>query len=181
MRPVAESVGAPAVPTSLLVARYAEHFNSVFADGTHSITSPLGAWLLLSLVAPTATGATRSRLEQLLQTDAQDAFRRASELLATPHPAVRSAVALWRRPEWVLRVFDDWAETLPDVVEVGPVPSEAEANAWARRETFGLVDRLPVAIERDTAIVFASALASKIEWRDPFRAVPAREFGGPWA
>src|SRR5512144_2876217 len=85
---VERKVDAHAQPTSVLVARYAELFNSVFANGTHSVTSPLGAWLLLSLVARAATGATRSRLEELLHTDADDAFRRASALLAHPHAAV---------------------------------------------------------------------------------------------
>ena len=66
--------------TATLIARYAERFNAAFADGVHAVTSPLGAWLLLALVAPAADGDARARLEEVLGTTADDAFARATEL-----------------------------------------------------------------------------------------------------
>jgi hypothetical protein len=86
--------------TATLIARYAERFNAAFADGEHAVTSPLGAWLLLAFVAPAAEGgASRRRVEEVLGTSAEDAFARASDLLATPHPAVGLASGLWARRE----------------------------------------------------------------------------------
>src|SRR4029450_10150521 len=67
--------------TATLIARYAERFNAAFADGEHAVTSPLGAWLLLALVAPSADGDRKARLEEVLGTTAEDAFARATALL----------------------------------------------------------------------------------------------------
>ena len=53
--------------TATLVARYAERFNAAFADGVHAVTSPLGAWLLLALVAPAAEGDARLRVAEPTQ------------------------------------------------------------------------------------------------------------------
>ena len=178
MRGVTDPARAP--QTATLVARYAERFNAALVDGSHTVTSPLGAWLLLALVAPAARGADRTRLEDLLGTDADDAFGRAAELLETPHPAAPTACALWARREHLLAAFSAWSDTLPKVVEVSGAPTRANADAWAKRSTKGLIDHFPLELGDDSPLVFANALATRVKWKVPFTLVPAAMLGGEW-
>jgi hypothetical protein len=49
-----------------LVARYARRFHAVIG-WRHHVASPLGAWLLLALCAPAASGAQRRELIDVLE------------------------------------------------------------------------------------------------------------------
>jgi serine protease inhibitor len=46
--------------------------------------------------------------------------------------------------------------------------SRTEADTWAADNTDGLIDRFPLAIDEDTLLVLASALATKVAWWQPF-------------
>ena len=166
--------------TATLIARYAERFNAEFADGEHAVTSPLGAWLLLALVAPAAEGDVRARLEDGLGTTAEDARERATVLLATPHPAVGLASGLWARRELLTTAYDRFADSLPEVVARGGVPTQPELDEWANRHSFGLIEHFPMEIREDTAIVLADALATDVEWDEPFEVVPSEDFRSEW-
>src|SRR5215475_2648923 len=48
-----------------LIARYAQRFHRA-VDGYQHVASPLGAWLVLALAAPAATGAAREQLAEIL-------------------------------------------------------------------------------------------------------------------
>jgi hypothetical protein len=165
--------------TPALIDGYARRFTAL-VDGGHSVASPLGAWLLLALVAPAADGRARDGLEQLLGTDAA-AARRAGDLLSTPHPAVASALAAWTKPQAMTRKHAAWAAGLPSTTESGAVPSPADADSWARRVTNGTIDRFPIDIEPTTALVLANALATKVAWVDPFTVTGSAKLGGPWS
>jgi hypothetical protein len=167
-------------PAALLTA-YADRFDRALSDGTHSIASPLGAWLLLALVAPAASGAERDALEAALGTRPKHAAAFAGDLLETPHPAVASALALWHRDEFVSSKFGKWARRLPSTTETGRVPTQAEADEWAARTTRGLIDRFPIELDADVAVVLANALATRIAWSTPFDVAPATALGGPWS
>jgi hypothetical protein len=167
--------------TATLVARYAERFNAAFADGEHAVTSPLGAWLLLALVAPAAEGERRSRLEDVLGTTADDAFGRARELLEVPHSAIGLASGLWARRELLTTAYDRFAASLPDAVARGGVPTQGELDEWARKHSLGLIESFPMEITDDTAIVLADALATDVKWDEPFDVVPSDAFRGEWA
>jgi hypothetical protein len=86
-------------------------------------------------------------------------------LLSDPHPAVSALAAVWDRR--LGPAFDDWARTLPDVVERGPVPNQAQADAWAKDRTRGLIAEFPIQIDDLTRLVLASALAADITWASP--------------
>jgi hypothetical protein len=161
------------------IARYADRFHRVVGDD-HHVASPLGAWLVLALAAPAATGAVRDELTSVLGTSPEEARDAAAALLANPHPAVASAAAVWRVPS-VVAALQSWLAGLPSAVEVGDLPSPAAADRWAAEHTLGLIDKFPVQISADTVLVLASALATKVDWEVPFEAVPSSELGGPWA
>jgi hypothetical protein len=164
-----------------LVTHYAARFDTAFGDGSHTVGSPLGAWLLLALVAPAATGADRSELEAVLGTDVDDAFARAAELLGSPHPSVATAIAVWHRSTFLLPTFFEWARTLPSTTETGEVPSQEVADAWADRITDGIIRRFPLELDEEIVILFANALATRVEWTTSFEVAPSAALGAPWA
>jgi hypothetical protein len=153
-----------AVENSELLSAYAAQFNRALLD-RHAVASPLGLWLLLALVGPATQGAARRDLEAVLGTTVDDAAVRARALLTEPHPAVSALAAVWDRE--LGPAFDRWAQTLPDVVDRGPMPNQAQANAWAQARTNGMIDEFPVQIDALTRLVLASALAADISWATP--------------
>lgn len=164
------------------LARYAERLHSVVGD-RHHVASPLGAWLLLALCGPASTGAARDELTEILGTDATSAAAAAVALLDNPHPLVPSATAVWHRPADDLAGLDGWLATLPRATAVGPMPGQADLDAWAREHTLGLIEEFPVLVEPETVLMLASALATRVSWQEPFEVAPASALGpdSAWA
>lgn len=160
-----------------VVSDYAGRFTAL-AGGRHAVGSPLGVWLLLALVAPAATGERAAEIVGALGVDADTARRAALELLDHPHPAVSAAVAAWMRDG--LDGLDAWRTSLPDVVDIGPIPSPQQADAWAHERTLGLIEKFPLDVS-DALVVLASALATRVTWRTPFDVAEAAELRGPWS
>lgn len=162
--------------TAELVSAYAAQFNPTLLD-RHAVSSPLGMWLLLAMAGPVTEGVNRRSLEAVLGTTVEGAAARAQELLTEPHPAISALAAVWGsnlRP-----TFDTWAETLPVGVERGPIPEQAQADAWAQRRTNGLIAEFPLELNDLTRLVLASALATDIGWKVPLGITEALggEFG----
>jgi hypothetical protein len=164
------------------LARYAEALHAAAGD-SHHVASPLGAWLLLALCGPASTGGCRDELTRVLGTDVPAAAAAAAELLGAGHPLVMSAAGLWHRPVDDEVALAGWLAGLPAAVETGDLPSQAQLDAWADRHTLGLIDRFPVDLTPDTALVLASALATRVSWERPFDVVPAAALGpaSTWA
>jgi hypothetical protein len=160
-----------------LVCRYADRFAALGGE-EHHVASPLGAWLVLALAAPAATGPLAEQITDALGTDADSAHRAATELLASPHPSVAAAAAAWMGPE--LTGLDQWRARLPGTVTTGPVPTQQQADAWAREHTLGLIDTFPLDLAR-AVIVLASALATRVTWVTPFDLADAAELRGRWS
>ncbi|MEH0844050.1 hypothetical protein V6U81_16820 [Micromonospora sp. CPCC 205711] len=164
------------------LARYAARLHAAIGD-RHHVASPLGAWLLLALAAPAATGPVRAELDDVLGTDAGTAAATAAALLDHPHPLVPSASAVWHRPGYDAGPLADWRAGLPDATATGPLPDQAALDAWAREHTLGLIERFPLTVSPRVVLALASALATRISWADPFDLVPATALGagGAWA
>lgn len=166
------------------LARYARRLHAV-AGAQHHVASPLGAWLLLALVGPAASGADREALTEVLGCDVDTAARLAAALLEHPHPLVASAAGVWTRPGVPLgAVFDDWRAGLPGGVETGDLVGQAQLDAWAREHTLGLIHRFPVNVSDPSVyLVLATALATRVSWETPFDLAPAAELGSgsAWA
>jgi Serpin (serine protease inhibitor) len=161
------------------IARYADRFHRA-VGGDHHVASPLGAWLVLALAAPAATGAARDELAEVLGASPEEARDAAAALLAKPHPAVASAAAVWRSLD-VVDGLQSWLAELPSAVEVGGIPSQAEADRWAAEHTLGLIERFPLELTPDVVLVLASALATRVDWEAPFEVVPSAELRSPWS
>lgn len=94
-----------------------------------------------------------------------------------------SASALWHRPGYDTAGLSDWRATLPRATEIGPLPEQAAADAWARERTLGLIEKFPVDLSPEVVLVLASALATRVSWEEPFRIAPASTLGpdSAWA
>ena len=138
-----------------------------------SVSSPLGIWLLLAASASGAESEQRASLELALGCSAELASELLAGFVAEPPPALEAAIALWLADRDATPAARDWASGLPSEVETGPIPTQAEADDWARRNTFGLIDKFPVKLDSLTRIVLASALATKVSWRTPFDVIDA--------
>lgn len=145
------------------VVAHADRWHRTLPAG-HRVTSPLGAWLVLALVAPVTSGEDRDAVEAALGLPAAEARSAAAALLDAPPPPVAAAAACWTRPE----LLGGWEPTWPAAVGTGPVPSQAGADAWTREHTLGLLDRFPVDLSPATAFVLCSALATRVRWETPF-------------
>ncbi|MEU7979517.1 hypothetical protein AB0B63_13385 [Micromonospora sp. NPDC049081] len=158
------------------LARYAARLHAELGD-RHHVASPLGAWLLLALAAPAATGAVRAELAEVLGVDGEAAAATAAALLDRPHPLVPSATALWHRPGADTGKLAGWTDGLPRATASGPLPDQAGLDAWAREHTLGLIDRFPLTVSPRVLLALAGALATRISWATPFDLVPGAMLG----
>jgi hypothetical protein len=145
------------------------------------VSSPLGAWLLVALAAPTAKGALRERLTEVLGADVDVAADAALRLLRRPHRRVHAAAAVWRRPQCAA-ALEPWLNPMSDQIETGDLPSQVEADEWARRHTLGLIERFPLDRDPEDVLLLATALATRVSWEAPFELAPASALGAdsPW-
>jgi hypothetical protein len=164
------------------VARYAQRLHAV-AGQRHQVASPLGAWLLLALCAAASEGDTRKDLNDVLGCDTTDAAALAAALLASPHPLVSAAAGAWYRPGGVTPALASWLEGLPPQVGSGPVPGQPALDDWARRNSFGLIERFPISLDPSLRLLAATLLATRVSWERPFDLTPAADLGpdSPWA
>jgi hypothetical protein len=165
-------------PLGLAVARYADRLHQALGVA-HQVTSPLGAWLVLALVAPAATGTARAELEEALGLPAEVAATEAGRLLADPHPAVAAAAAVWIRDRYRTPALDAWEAEFATAVERGEIPTQEAADAWAAAHTKNLIERFPIDLDEDTLFVLASALATDVSWQQPFDLAPGTELDWP--
>ena len=168
-----------------LVGAYARRVSRSVLDQHQgaSVSSALGVWLLLAACAPVARGRDRVELEEVLGCSAEEAAELLTAFVAQPPPALHAAVAVWVAVADATGELSAWVRGLPDQVQSGFMPTQAEADAWAERETLGLIRRFPLKIDERTRIVLASALATKVSWERPFEVVAAEEHCGassPW-
>jgi serine protease inhibitor len=148
-----------------------------------AVASGLGIWPLLAVLA---TGAVEATLDELLEAAGLD-IGQAADVPAALLDAVKSAPALnlalaaWAGPRVTLD--PDWIGGLP-VDAIGALTGDAAVDkpaldAWASRNTGGLIERMPVNLDEPIELLLASALSVRTTWRTPFdERAPFRS--GPW-
>jgi hypothetical protein len=174
-----ETTALPAdVPAA--VSRFALELHAAVGSEGH-VVSGLGLWLLAALTAPLAQGDARGEVENALGLDSDTAAAAARVLLGIPHPAVRSALAAWTAPAADSAALRAWAGGLPPAAELGPLPTQAAADAWTAEHTGGLIERFPLPLDPATLLTLASVLAANVTWTRPFELADSALLGGPWA
>ncbi len=163
-----------------LTARWAQA-----REGTSTTLSGLGVWPLLALLAPGADDTVRAELEGATGVAAAGSGAAARELLdlLSGTAAVRAALGLWTRAE--LPLEPAWVDQLPPATRGtltgDPATDTAALDAWADRETDGLIERMPITLDADIALVLASALLVRTEWEHLFADGRWPVDHGPWA
>lgn len=158
------------------------HAHALREGTAHHVASPLGAWLLLAVLADLPGAVDAEGFSDALGADPAAAREHALRLLASPPPAVQVGAAVWSRPLPGADEVDRWTDALPDLVPTGPLPSQDGLDAWAARSTDGMVERFPLDLDPDTFLLLATALATRVQWDAPFTPVPATDLGPahPW-
>jgi hypothetical protein len=155
------------------------------AGGLAVTGGPAGAGGPASASEPICAGrarAVRDEVAEALGLDVPEAARLAVDLLDHPHPLVGCAAALWHRLDDA-STLSRWLAELPASVTAGRLPDQAGLDDWARRNTLGLIDQFPVPVTRETALVLATALATRVSWQRPFDVASASALGpaSAWA
>lgn len=153
------------------------HAHALPEGPAHHVASPLGAWLLLAVLADLPGAVDADGFADALGADPDAAREHALRLLASPPPAVRVAAAAWARPLPGGDAVDRWTAALPATVPTGPLPSQEALDAWAAHGTDGLVERFPLDLDPDTFLLLATALATRVQWDLPFDPVGAEALG----
>ncbi len=132
-----------------LVAGYARRVSGAVL-GQHqggSVSSALGVWLLLAACAPMAQGSDRAALEEALGCSAEEAAGLLASFMTAAPPVLKAALAVWVRISDATAEVSEWVRGLPDGIQSGFMPSQTEADAWAERETLGLIRTFPLEID----------------------------------
>ncbi|MFG3341170.1 serpin family protein [Glycomyces sp. NPDC048151] len=150
-----------------------------------AVASGLGVWPLLAALATGAVGETRDELLTAAGIDDNQAAKIPAALLQAVRaaPAIKLALAVWAGARVTLD--PEWAAVLP-VDAVGsltgdPAADKADLDAWASRNTDGLIDRMPLDFSQPIDLVLASALSVRTTWNTPFLDSSRAFQQGPWA
>ncbi|MEW2624860.1 serpin family protein [Streptomyces sp. NPDC048106] len=149
-----------------------------------TVFSAAGVWPLLALLADGAAGPARQELADALGVPADQAAATARELLAAlgSVSGLDAALGLWTHHGLLLR--EEWRAELPagshGVFGDDLVTARERLDHWAAERTGGLVERMPVTLNRQTRMVLAGALALHTTWRQPFTEQPLTPQAGPW-
>lgn len=147
-----------------------------------SVSSPLGAWLLLAACVSGARGAERAGLEDAVGCSASEASELLEVFFSAPPLAVSSALAVWFRTAGTSRELVAWVDALPAAVESGVMPTQKQADEWADRHTLGLIKEFPFELD-SPRVALVSALGARVSWSHPFELRDASEElrpSSPW-
>jgi hypothetical protein len=133
--------------------------------------SGAGLWPLLALLASAGDESAGAELAAALGRPADSAQRDALELIdiLRTGESTTAALGLWTREDVPLQ--QGWASGIPEGV-VGELTDQEALDRWAAQETGGLIEKFPLEITPDTALVLASALAARVKWCEPFDTRP---------
>jgi hypothetical protein len=133
-------------------------------DDSNYISSPLALWLLLAL----QTGGEPSpKLEAILGIPSWEAYTTATWLLDTTPKQLAVATAFWHDGSETSRKLAELVKA-SGYVDVGPVPTQEEADRWTEEHTLGMIKKFPATITPETYSILVNALATKFAWGEPF-------------
>lgn len=142
--------------------------------GVQTVLSGAGVYPLLALLAQHAAGPARDELLAV----AADPTR--FDLAGSP--TTRLALGVWSRHD--LPLTDRWLAAVPASMRGqltgDPSVDQPLLDRWATDQTNGMIPTMPVAVNRGTLIVLASALVVLTTWADPFTELRYEPQDGPW-
>ena len=155
-----------------IIADFSKTFHDEY-DG-HRVASPLGAWMLLAYVAVEHPNPSEKLIQRLGCSTAE-----AKEILAVlmdDKPAVlAAAINAWVSPDnGNFPSVQHWVKSAQGVGEIQiKTPDAEELDAWTKENSLGLMEKFPLEIQPDNFVsLFATMLATKIDWETPFEVFP---------
>jgi serine protease inhibitor len=149
------------------------------AGSSDFVVSGCGVWPLLGLLATAADGPARGELAAAVGLPAAAAQAAALDLLGMLGDAksLAGALGIWVRRDIELR--DAWVRSLP-AGTVEQLTGQTALDSWAAGHTAGLIDRFPVHVTADTALLLATAVVARTAWVDPFHDDVLEPESGSW-
>lgn len=174
----------PKSPALEAVIAYSNKFNEELLNAApeegNYISSPLGAWLLLALISNhnADTNLDRSTIEKYLGLPTEEAYHLATELLTSNPEPITAVAGAWIDPTVLqeLKTLHHWIEKAKTNVTVEDhIPTQEVLNKWTADNTKDLIKEFPANVSSDTVFILATALATKISWREKFNVVPNKD------
>ncbi|KAH9624633.1 hypothetical protein KSS87_000788 [Heliosperma pusillum] len=166
--------------------KIAHHVTSSKSTPKNSVSSPLSLHVILGLIAAGSSGSTRDELASVLGSSSIDDLNKLfSEVVpyvfadgsVSGGPKLSLANGVWVdqtmpfKPEFK-RVVEDLYKAVSSQVDFLNNADEvaSEVNAWAEKQTSGLIKNLlpSGSVNYTTRLIFANALYFKGEWNQKF-------------
>jgi hypothetical protein len=162
--------------------RFHRNASILEADKSNYISSPLGAWILLAQVAggnhAALTREEAEKIENALGLNIPAAYNYANFLIRAAPPAIKAASAAWFSSSWpVGEIGATWivnTEQEEATTVARMIPSKTELDKWASENTLGIIEEFPFTPDSATVMILANALATRIQWAEPFTEVEAK-------
>lgn len=150
---------------------FSKKFHQNFS-GAHRLASPLGAWCLLAFIAAKDKNPSPV-VTETLGCSAKEANKILRALIKEKPADVSLAVNSWLNPT----IADSpslvkWAEdvkkiTIPDI----SIPTPRELGEWADKNTDGVINSFPLAIDPELFIaLFTNVVSTEITWKKQLKA-----------
>lgn len=144
------------------------------------LISPLSVSLALSMAANGAKGETQSQMLQILSGGAemdrwnQSLFNYAKSLTSSKSSVVKVANSVWFRdkkvtvkPEFLQKAADYYgANAYKSPFDAGTVK---EINAWVKKNTDGMIDKIIEKIDPDIMLYLINALVFESDWQNVYK------------
>lgn len=168
------------------ISTYSRIFHEEYKND-HHIVSPLGAWMLLALLAQGANKETDPLdpvAEKALGVTPEQAESFLKKLLSTDHPAVFSAIKAWLKPDGLSseESLSRWHQTVKNYCPVDvKIPTKDELNSWVKDKSLNLIEEFPVTIDPAWFKgLFATVVATDVEWDVPMKVVQDTVLSKHW-
>lgn len=154
------------------VRRLTADWITAMAPTGSTAISAVGVWPLLALLEYAATGPARDELTAAVGLPPERSGAAAVDLLAELDavPDLSAALGIWT--ERLLELSPEFTNLVPKahrgVLTGDQDADQATLDGWARENTRGLIERMPINVDQDTRLVLATALALTTEWQQPF-------------
>lgn len=168
------------------ISSYSKIFHKEYKND-HHIVSPLGAWMLLALLAQGSNDEAdplHPIAKQALGVTVQEAGDLLKKLISSNHPAVFSALKAWLAPgslstDGSLRT---WEQDVKDYCPVDvKVPTKDELNEWVKDKSLDLIQEFPVDIDPSWFKgLFATVIATDVQWEEPLKVIQDKELAKHW-
>jgi hypothetical protein len=168
------------------ISTYSKIFHNKYND-EHHIVSPLGAWMLLALLAQGSNDETDPLdpiAKQALGLTVQESGKLLKELLSSDHPAVFSALKAWLAPGVTSTdgSLKTWRQEVENYCPIDvKIPTADELNSWVQDKSLNLIQEFPVSIDPSWFKgLFATVVATDVEWEVPMKVIQDKALSKHW-